>query len=410
MADLCWNSRVCSCRPIATRDFSWSARHAVCTKCEVWNWTSWGSSGFCWRGGLLWIVMEMSLWMTRPKTDLSTTQMIRETPHSLMEPEFERGNTAPKTRPRSSEELLNDGPICPPSPCWCKNNTSKDPFSRCAICKNYGYSLSWRWQDKVGLQHQEENLELRMRGETERWDVRHQWQRENQDQHKARETRHLMWWTRECARSLLVSSCSVCVVILTPATHCVAQDVRVFVSSHPCTKWAFTLSTLSSPFHAISSSHSSSIWSSSCCPSTSTRLSSKIPCATSPRRWGQLTSPSPTQVMSPRTTSSRRLKSSPSQSPWPSNGSPSNGSSRMWITMTPRSRRCSTALREHVYHSQREGLSVGQSSSSVSKRSGRPVVENSFGPTRGSKSSPTVRRRLRDTNSRLIMTEEENKN
>ena len=57
-------------------------------------------------------------------------------------------------------------------------------------------------------------------------------------------------------------------------------------------------STLSSPFHPTSSSHSSSISSSSCCPPTSTRLSSKIPCATSPRRWGRLTSPSPTQVMS----------------------------------------------------------------------------------------------------------------
>ena len=34
-----------------------------------------------------------------------------ETPHSLMEPEFERGNTPPKTRPCSSEELMNDGPI-----------------------------------------------------------------------------------------------------------------------------------------------------------------------------------------------------------------------------------------------------------------------------------------------------------
>ena len=31
--------------------------------------------------------------------------------------------------------------------------------------------------------------------------------------------------------------------------------------------------------------------------------------------------------------------------------------------------------REHVYHFQREGLSVGQSSSSVSERTGRPVVE-----------------------------------
>ena len=45
--------------------------------------------------------------------------------------------------------------------------------------------------------------------------------------------------------------------------------------------------------------------------------------------------------------------------------------------MTPRSRRCFTnAHRVHVYHSQREGLSVGQSSSSVSERTGRPVRAN----------------------------------
>ena len=35
------------------------------------------------------------------------------------------------------------------------------------------------------------------------------------------------------------------------------------------------------------------------------------------------------------------------------------------------------AYREQVYHSKREGLSVGQSSSSVSDRSGQPVVERS---------------------------------
>ena len=56
---------------------------------------------------------------------------------------------------------------------------------------------------KVGLQH-EEHLELRMRGDREGWDVGHKWQRDNQDQHNAQETRHL---TSECARSLLVSSC-----------------------------------------------------------------------------------------------------------------------------------------------------------------------------------------------------------
>ena len=38
------------------------------------------------------------------------------------------------------------------------------------------------------------------------------------------------------------------------------------------------------------------------------------------------------------------------------------------------------ANRVHVYHSQREGLSVGQSSSSVSERTGRPVVERTGRP------------------------------
>ena len=38
------------------------------------------------------------------------------------------------------------------------------------------------------------------------------------------------------------------------------------------------------------------------------------------------------------------------------------------------------AHRVHVYHSQREGLSVGQSSSSVSERTERPVVERTRRP------------------------------
>ena len=38
------------------------------------------------------------------------------------------------------------------------------------------------------------------------------------------------------------------------------------------------------------------------------------------------------------------------------------------------------AHREHVYHSQRKGLSVGQSSSSVSERTVRPVVERTGRP------------------------------
>ena len=90
------------------------------------------------------------------------------------------------------------------------------------------------------------------------------------------------------------------------------------------------------------------------------------------------------------------------------------------------------AHRKQVHHFQQEGLSVGQSSSSMSGRTGQPVVETmakamiergnpllkkvknktlnmhrlGLLTDKGSKSSPTVRRRLQSTNSRLIMTEE----
>ena len=72
------------------------------------------------------------------------------------------------------------------------------------------------------------------------------------------------------------------------------------------------------------------------------------------------------------------------------------------------------AHREQVYHSQREGLSVGQSSS-VSDRSVQPVVERgqelnteqahirTLLTDSESKSSPTVRRKSGDTNSRLTI-------
>ena len=88
------------------------------------------------------------------------------------------------------------------------------------------------------------------------------------------------------------------------------------------------------------------------------------------------------------------------------------------------------AHQEQVYHSQREGLSVGQSSLSMFERMGRPVVERTgrllwqmvrswtlnthklelFWTERNSNSSPNVTRRLRNTSSMLIMTEEVYKN
>ena len=84
------------------------------------------------------------------------------------------------------------------------------------------------------------------------------------------------------------------------------------------------------------------------------------------------------------------------------------------------------AHRVHVYHSQREGLSVGQSSSSVSERTVRPVVERLGRPVvERSQESNTehaqirtdreqilaeCQAEIRNTNSRLIMTQEVSKN
>ena len=49
------------------------------------------------------------------------------------------------------------------------------------------------------------------------------------------------------------------------------------------------------------------------------------------------------------------------------------------------------AHRVHVYHSQREGLSVGQSSSSVSERTGRPVGERTGRPAEQSSQEAQIR-------------------
>ena len=81
------------------------------------------------------------------------------------------------------------------------------------------------------------------------------------------------------------------------------------------------------------------------------------------------------------------------------------------------------AHRVHVYHSQREGLSVGQSSSSVSERTERPVVERTGRPVVTSGQELNVEHAqirtlldrqkeqiLAECQAGLIMTEEVNKN
>ena len=178
-----------------------------------------------------------------------------------------------------------------------------DPFSRCATSNN------------CGLQHEEENLELRMRGGTERQDVRHQWRRDIQDQHSAHETRHL---TSACARSLLVSFVQSCIVIFTHCTpHRVAQVVRVFALISSMDEVSVTL--------RLWDLHSIQLPLLFILPLLSILLQSPaVPvalllprglvvtlCTTPTRRWGLRTNPTPTQVMSPRTTTSWKLMSSP---------------------------------------------------------------------------------------------------
>ena len=190
-------------------------------------------------------------------------------------------------------------------------------------------------------------------------------------------------------------------------------------SSHVHTCSVRFSSTLSSPFHPTSSSsHSSSISCTSSCTS-STTLRAVVTLRTSlERRWTLLTNPTSsqpknydlmetcvesfTESLTTHTVSEQRFLED------------------VDYDDTALKEMLHNAHQVHVYHSQREGLSVGQSSSSVSERTGRPVEERTGrpvmvsgqelnvgnAPDRKSESSPNVRRRLRNTIFRLIMTEE----
>ena len=91
------------------------------------------------------------------------------------------GSTAARSHgPGSSDDNRN-----------CKDNTSNDPFYRCKSVQEFGYRWNWPSQNTVWLQvhkwttkiqkDRTLHLVLRLRGETERQDARHQWQRDHQD-------------------------------------------------------------------------------------------------------------------------------------------------------------------------------------------------------------------------------------
>ena len=112
--------------------------------------------------------------------------------------------------------------------------------------------------------------------------------------------------------------------------------------------------------------------------STSLRLSSKSPVHSRSRRWGDnftLTGFEPKDYFLTETL--RRVQSGARDR---ATISPSNGSPRTWITTDAAiGQMLFNAYRRQVDHSEREGLSSGLSSSSMSKR----TDEDSFGPTKG---------------------------
>ena len=280
-------------------------------------------------------------------------------------------------------ELFSGGSCRAQDPMWVglvKITPQVTRFGDAKVCNNLGYRWNWRSQNTVRLQVHNWTTKSR-RKELYTWyfvcvvkpsDKTHDTNDNVTTKTQSTfHTAHMNLNTWIYAR-VIPSAHSPVVRFWSSwfANHIGAQVqvVRVSHVIHACSERYS--STLSSPFHPTSSSpHSSSI---SCTSSTNLRAAVTLRIWPE-RRWTPLTSPTSPQFMSPRTTTSWRLMSSPLQSPWPSHSSPSNGSSRMWITMTPRLRRCFTTHTEYMSITPSE--KACQSSSSVSEWTVRPVGE-----------------------------------
>ena len=190
------------------------------------------------------------------------------------------------------------------------------------------------------------------------------------------ETRRLI---DECARSLLVSSC---------CRH--LHSLHTTSRGSSCPRVCIHLiharserhsSTLSSPFHPTSySSYSSSISSSSCCPSTSTRIRSNTVYSANKEMGSTDESYSRTRYDPEDYYLMETYVASLTESLTQQQFSEQRFLENVDYDDATIGEMHFNAHREHVYHSHREGLSVGQSSSSVSDRTGRPVVERGQEP------------------------------
>ena len=239
------------------------------------------------------------------------------------------------------------------------------------------YSLTT--STKVNYKIQKErtlHLVLRLRGETERQDARHQWQHDHQDPeylpHSAHELQHVNDARFiPCAHCPLVRSWSSWF-----AHHIVAQAWLVRVISCPYMKWAFLFDfELSIPsnflffsfifnllhfllhfFHNLEGSSNTAYFAWKEMDSTD---ESYFPTGYEPKNYDLMETcvESFTESMTHPQFSEQRLLED------------------VEYDDTALEDMLREAHRVHVYHSQREGLSVGQSSSTVSERTVWPVGE-----------------------------------
>ena len=115
-------------------------------------------------------------------------------------------------------------------------------------------------------------------------------------------------------------------------------------------------------------------------------------CTLPKKVWPPLTRPTPSQVMSPTPTTSRRLTSSPTQSSWPRRrSSQSKGFPRTPSTMTPHSWMCCVKLTEYMSITHNEKTCLSVSRRRVSERTGRPVGEGAGRPAESSSQDAQIR-------------------
>ena len=149
--------------------------------------------------------------------------------------------------------------------------------------------------------------------------------------------------------------------------------------SCPHKEWAYLFELESSiPFYFLTFPFILNPCTSSFTPSTTLTVATY--CTPPERLWTPLTTPTSSEVMSPTSPTSWKLTSSPTQSLTHPHFSEQGLLDDVGYDDTALEDMLREAHRAHVYQSQREGLSVGQSSSSVSERTERSGGERAGRP------------------------------